>query len=244
MRLKSIAILVPAVFAVTSASVRAADLKEPKLAEYTSSPIQTLTMDTQVVQEIRAELSRIEGDFKEAYRFHRVSIAYMQPDKLQFQSVVAGAHITYTINGPNKYTSIPTFHVHKTEDTTGSPGKKQSLLDVGLVPPELLRDYNGKFLRKEGSLLVFQISPKIRSERFFDIVWIDPTTRITSKREHHNQDGKLIAWYQYKNPLKVMANVYMPTRVEVFNPLNHLAAVTAYKNIKVNGPVDSSIFDF
>jgi hypothetical protein len=216
----------------------------PDIGHYTSQNIRTLTMDTYVVQENRPELERIPGDFANAYRFHRVSLSYSQPDRLQFDSVVAGTHITYTINGNRKYTSIPAFHVHKVEDTTGAPGKKQSLLDVGLVPPELLDYYNGTYLRTEGSLVVFQIMPKQVSETYKDIVWIDPVTHITAKRIHYNRDGKLIAWYIYTNPAEPRPNVYVPTRVEVYNPLNHLAAVTEYSNIKVNLPVNNTIFDF
>jgi len=241
------AVAKPHVAAVATRSVEphsARLLANPELGDFTSYNIRTLTLDSYVVREIRPELNRIDGDFKEAYRFHNVAISYVQPDKLHFETVVAGAHIAYTINGNKKYTSVPTFHVHKVEDTTGAPGKKQSLLDMGLVPPELLNLYYGTFLRREGSLLVFQISPRQRSERFKDIVWIDPVTRITTKREHYNQDSKLIAWYEYLLPTQPRPRMYVPTRVEVYNPENRLAAVTRYSNIKVNLPVDGSIFDF
>jgi len=216
----------------------------PDLGQFTSDKIHTLTMDSYVVREIRPELNRIEGDFKEAYRFHNVAIAYQQPDMLHFETVVAGIHIGYTINGNKKYTSVPQAHVHKVEDTTGAPGKKQSLLDVGLVPPELLTLYYGIFLRMDGGQYVFQISPRQKSERFKDVVWIDPVTHITTRREHYNQDSKLIAWYQYKDPTQPRPRLYVPTRVEVYNPENRLAAVTEYSNIKVNLPVDRSVFDF
>lgn len=216
----------------------------PNIDQYTSAKIRTLTMDTEVVTDNQDDLKKIGGDFAEAYRFHHVMLSYVQPDKLQFDSVVLGTHITYTINGNRKFTSIPSYHVHKVEDTTGSPGKKQSLLDVGLVPPELFDLYNATFLRMDGKLLVYQIMPKQKSETYKDIVWIDPVTHITTKRIHYNRDGKLIAWYQYLNPAEPRPHMYVPTRVEVYNPDNQLAAVTAYSNIKINLPVDNSIFDF
>jgi outer membrane lipoprotein-sorting protein len=158
--------------------------------------------------------------------------------------VVLGTAITYTINGNKKFTSIPGYHIHKVEDTTGAPGKKQSLLDVGLVPPELFRLYNATFLRRDGKLLVFQIMPKQRSETYKDVVWIDPVTHITTRRMHFNREGRLAAWYQYLNPTQPRPRMYVPTRVEVYNAENRLAAVTAYSNIKINLPVDASIFDF
>lgn len=216
----------------------------PSIGKLTSSKIRTLTLDSTVVSQNRTELNKIGGDFAQAYRFHDVSISYVQPDKLQFQSVVLGTSITYTINGNKKFTSIPSYHVHKVEDTTGSPGKKQSLLDIGLVPPELLRLYKGTFLRKDGNLLVYQIMPKQRGETYKDVVWIDPVTHITTKRMHYNREGRLTAWYRYLNPVQPRPRMYVPTRVEVYNPQNRLAAVTEYRNVKINLPVDTSIFNF
>jgi len=227
----------------TSAHV-AAMAGTPGIGKFTSTRIRTLTMDTEVVSENRPELNKISGDFAQAYRFHHVNVSYAQPDKLQFESVVLGTHITYTINGNRKFTSIPNYHVHKVEDTTGAPGKKQSLLDVGLVPPELFSLYNARYIKRDGANLVFQIQPKQVGETYKDIVWIDPVTHITTKRQHFNRDGRLIAWYQYLNPISPRPHMYVPTRVEVYNPENHLAAVTAYSNIKINLPVDNTIFDF
>ncbi|BDI30697.1 hypothetical protein CCAX7_27480 [Capsulimonas corticalis] len=229
---------------ILTAAVAGAASAAPNITSLTSTNIKTLSMDTEVVQENHDELKRIEGDFAQAYRIHNIAISYAYPDKLHFESVILKAHIAYTINGNKKYTSVPTFHVHKVEDVTNAPGKKQSLLDCGMVPPELLSVYNATYLRKEGGNYVFQIMPKQQDQKFRDVVWIDPITKVTAKREHYDSQGHLIAWYQYKNPLQIVPGVYVPTRVEVYNPYNKLAAVTAYRNIRVNKPLDMSIFDF
>jgi outer membrane lipoprotein-sorting protein len=224
--------------------IAAATTAAPDARAFTSTQIRTLQMDTSVVQENRDELTKIGGDFAMAYRFHKVTLSYSQPDKIHFESVVAGMHIAYTINGNTKYTSIPTVHVHKVEDVTNAPGKKQSLLDCGLLPPEEFNLFYATYIRKDGNQLVYRLSPKQASERFHDMMWIDPVTHITTKREHYNQDGKLMAWYLYKNPIRARPKIYVPSRVEVYNAENKLAAVTVYTNVKVNLPVDNSIFDF
>ena len=229
---------------ILTAAALAPALAAPSITSLTSAKIKTLAMDTEVVQENRPELKRIDGDFAQAYRIHNVAISYAYPDKLHFESVVLKAHIAYTINGNQKFTSVPTFHVHKVEDVTNSPGKKQSLMDCGMIPPELLTAYDATYLRKEGGNFVFQFMPKQKSEKFRDVVWIDPKTKITTKREHYDRDGHLIAWFQYQNPQQIVPGVYVPTRVEVYNPYNKLAAVTAYRNIRVNKPLDMTIFDF
>jgi hypothetical protein len=214
----------------------------PDLGQMTSTRIKTLQLDSSVVKENRPELQKIGGDFADAYRFHNVSIAYAQPDKLHLETVVLNVHISYTINGNRKFTSIPTYHVHKIEDVSGSPGKRQSLLDVGLVPPELFNLFTATYVGKAGTQLIYDIKPK--QDRYHDRIYVDPVTHITTRREHYNQDGKLIDYFLYKNPVEPRPRIYVPSRVEVYNPSNKLGAVTDYKNIKINLPVDNAIFDF
>lgn len=216
----------------------------PDIRQFTSNNIKTLTMDTRIVEENRAELQKIGGDFASAYRIHNVAISYAQPGKLHLETTVLKARVAYTINGNKRFTSIPSMRIHHVQDIGDAPGKKQTLLDSGVVPPEQLNDYNAMFLRKEGALYVYQLQPKLASERRKDIIWIDPRTRITVKRMNYNQDGKLMKWFLYKNPIVVRPGIYMPTRVEVYNPQNKLGGATLYSNIKANLPLDMSIFDF
>jgi hypothetical protein len=234
-------VLVAALAILTAAAACAAT---PDIRKFTSTNVRTLQMDGQVITANRPELEKISGDFANAYRFRRVSMTYEQPGKLHFEAVVAGAHIAYTINGNTRYTSIPTFHIHKVQDITGAPGKKDTLLDEGLVPPEQLTDYNATFLRKDGGFLVYSLEPKQPGETMREVIWIDPKTHITVKRQYFNRNGSLGKWFLYKNPIQVRPGIYVPTRVEVYNAENKLAGVTAYQNIRVNQPVDESIFNF
>jgi uncharacterized protein with GYD domain len=219
----------------------------PDIRQLTSEKIRTLQVQSEIVAENREELQKIGGDFANFYRLQRgartMVMTYAQPNKLHFAATVLHTGIAYTINGNSRLTSVPLLHVHKVEDITGAPGKRQTLLDSGVVPPEQLLDYNGTFLRQENGLYVFQLLAKLKSEPFKDIVWIDPKTHITVKRQHFDRDGKLVAWYLYKNPVLVAPGIYFPTRVEVYNPENRLGGVTVYKNIRVNQPVDMSVFN-
>lgn len=226
------------------ATVARAQAAPPDIRQFTSANIKTLTMDTRIVEENRAELQKIGGDFANAYRIHNVALSYAQPGKLHLETTVLKARIAYTINGNKRFTSIPSMRIHNVQDIGNAPGKKQTLLDSGVVPPEQLDEYNATFLRKEGGQMVYQLQPKLASERRKDVVWIDPKTRITVKRMNYNQDGKLIKWFLYKNPVVVRPGIYMPSRVEVYNPQNKLAGATLYSNIKANLPLDMSLFDF
>lgn len=212
----------------------------PGIETFVSASLKTLQLSSEIVTENQDELRTIDGDIALAYRLHRGSMAYEQPGKLRIDASIP--HLAtgyYIINGNQKLTVAP--FVHKVQDTTGAPGKRQTLLDFGLVPPELLTDYTAKFLRRENGLILFQIQPKQAGETQKDLVWIDPKTHITTQRYNYNRDGKLVKWFLYKNP-RLVGGVFVPTRVELYNPQNKLAGATVYENIRVNLPLSESLF--
>jgi outer membrane lipoprotein-sorting protein len=212
----------------------------PSIQDYVSAPLKTLQLSSEIVTENQDELKTIGGDIALAYRLHRGSMVYEQPGKLRIDASIP--HLLtgyYIINGNQKLTVAP--FVHKVQDTTGAPGKRQTLLDFGLVPPELLSDYTATFLRRERGLVLFQIQPKQVGETQKDLVWIDPKTHITAQRYNYDRDGKLTKWFLYKNP-KLVGGVYVPTRVELYNPQNKLAGATVYEDIRVNLPLSESLF--
>ena len=228
---------ISAALALTPLSAQAA----PSIQSLTSTNLKTLSANSEIVTENQDVLKTIDGDIALAYRLHRGSLTYEQPGKLRIEATIP--HIAtgyYVINGNQKLTVAP--FVHKVQDTTGAPGKRQSLLDFGLVPPELLTDYKATFLRREAGLLCFQLQPKQSGETQKDLVWIDPKTHITTQRYNYGRDGKLTKILRYLSPVQAAPGIYVPTRVELFNTQNKLAGTTVYQNIHVNQPVSDSLF--
>ena len=219
----------------------AATQAAPSIQSLTSTNIKTLQASSEIVTENQDVLKTISGDIALAYRLHQGSLTYAQPGKLRIEATIP--HLAtgyYIINGNRKLTVAP--FVHQVQDTTGAPGKRQSLLDFGLVPPELLADYNATFLRHEAGLLCFQLQPKQRGETEKDLVWIDPKTHITTQRYNYDRDGKLTKILRYVNPVQVAPGIWVPTRVELYNTQSKLAGATVYQNIRVNQPVSDSLF--
>ena len=213
----------------------------PDIRSFTSQNVKTLAASSEIVTENQDELKKIDGDISLAYRLHRGSVVYEQPGKLRIEaSIPHFATGYYIINGNKKLTVAP--FVHKVQDTTGAPGKRQTLMDFGLVPPEMLTDYNITFLRRESGLLCFQVQPKQAGETQKDLIWIDPKTHITAQRYNYGRDGKLTKWFLYKNPVRIAPGIFVPTRVELYNPQGRLAGATIYQNVRVNQPVNDSIF--
>ena len=216
----------------------------PNISQFTSSPIKTLQLNVNVVQDNQDQLAKIGGDFGTTYRFRKLAFSYEQPGKLHYEALIMGARVDYTISGNSKFISIPGAHIHKVENIAGQPGKKQTLLDSGLIPPELLNEYNVTFLRHDGKQLVYQIQSKIPSETAKEIVWIDPVTHVTTRRMHFNRAGKLESWFTYTQPVEIAPHIYVPTKVDVYNSSNELAAVTSYTDIRVNRYLSPSLFTF
>ncbi len=229
--------------ALTLISLAPAQAAAPDIRQFTSDKIKTLAMSSYITQENQAELKKIQGDIALAFRLHRGSMEYLQPGKLRIESTIPmlGSGY-YVINGNRKETIGPFYH--RVQDITGAPGKKQTLLDFGLVPPELLDEYNATFLRRDGPDYVYQLVPKQAGETFKDVVWIDPATRVTVKRLNYDRDGKLVKWFLYKSAAQAAPGIYIPMQVELYNPENKLAGVTTYQNVKVNAPVDAARFNF
>ncbi len=230
--------LAVAALALTTATAAQA---APNISALTSSNVRTLQASSEIVTENQDELKKISGDISLAYRLHRGSMVYEQPGKLRVDATIP--HLAtgyYVVNGNMKRTVAP--FVDKKQDTTGQPGKRQTLLDFGLVPPELLTDYNATFLRRESGLLCFQIQPKQAGETEKDLVWIDPKTHITAQRYNYDRQGKLVKWFLYKNPVQIAPGIWVPTRVELYNTQNKLAGATVYQNVRVNQPVSESLF--
>lgn len=230
----------PALAVILMSSLASAAPAAPDIRSLTSDKVKTMSASSTIVEEDQDQLKKISGDIALAYRLHRGSMVYQQPGKIRIEATIP--HLAtgyYVINGNKKLTVAP--FVHKVQDTTGAPGKRQTLLDFGLVPPELLTDYTVTFLRRENGLLCYQVQPKQKGETQKDLIWIDPKTHITAQRYNYDRNGKFLKWFLYKNPVLVNG-VYVPTRVELYNSQNKLAGATVYQNIKINQPVDESLF--
>ncbi len=241
MTAKKIAFLLTPALLLLLPALRAPAAPSPDINKYTSTNVKTLQLSSDIVTENQGELKKISGDIALAYRLHRGSMQYEQPGKLRINASVpifGAGH--YTINGNKKATVAPFYH--RVQDVTGAPGKKQTLLDFGLVPPELLSEYDATYLGVQNGLVEYQLLPKIKTEPLKNIVWIDPKTKITVQRYNYDRDGKLSKWFLYKNPAQIAPGVYIPTRVELYNPQNKLAGATVYQNIKVNQPLSEDTF--
>jgi outer membrane lipoprotein-sorting protein len=225
-----------------SAQARAID---SNIKSYICDKLDDFTATMSVVSINEREMGKISRDATLLYKLGTVSMRYKEPNKVRIEGNAQGSHAVFVLNGPTQWVSLNGAKFKR--DFGKSPGKRKSLMDVGLVSDYYLTYTNAKFMR-EGSVDgvpcgVFELTYKDRDEdSSHAIVYIDPKTKVVRKRESYSQDGKLQAVYFFKNVQEVKPGIWFPTLIEAQNVDRVIAGSTAYKNIKVNTGLDDSLF--
>ncbi len=192
------------------------------------------------------ELEKINKDFANSYRIKQMTARYKEPSRMRLESKVGVVNVVYIINGNYKHVSAgPIKH---TDDISNAPGKRQSLMDFGILTPSFMKLVNAKFLRydQEGGVRypVFELTWANSDDTSKHIVWMDGKTRTVVKRQWYNQQGKLMATFYYKNPVEAAPGIWIPSRVEVYNAEGKLGGVTTYVDLHVNEGLPDSLFQF
>ncbi len=192
------------------------------------------------------ELEKINKDFANSYRIKQMTARYKEPSKMRLESKVGVVNVVYIINGNYKHVSAGP--IKNTDDISNAPGKRQSLMDFGILTPSFMKLVNAKFLRydHEGGVRypVFELTWANSDDTSKHIVWMDGKTRTVVKRQWYNQEGKLMAIFYYKEPKEVARGIWVPTRVEVYNAQGKLGGVTTYVDLHVNEGLPDSLFQF
>ena len=200
-----------------------------------------------VVQQNQRELSKINRDVGLAYKLGNVKISYKDPNRVRMEGSLEGSRAVYILNGTKQWVAIPKIGIKTVRNFEDSPGKRKSLMDMGLVSEFYLSYTNAKFER-EGAVdgvecAIFDMSYKDRDEdSSHHRIWIDPKTRVVRRRESYSQEGKLQAVYFFKDIKEVAEGIFLPTRIEVMNTDRQIAGVMAYTDLKVNSGLPDSLF--
>src|SRR5262249_39791852 len=96
------------------------------------------------------ELAKINKDFGQSYRFSSTDFKVKEPFKVRADATVEDTKVTYVINGTKQLIRIPRIRVNSKQDLSKSPGRRQTLLDFGMLTPSLFNNYfEAKFVRMD-----------------------------------------------------------------------------------------------
>ena len=188
-----------------------------------------------------AELGKIGGAFATSYRVPKYKFAYKFPNRLRVEANVGpvAAVVVYVDNDKSFRTPLGT----QRRDTTGEPGQKQSLMDIGVFATDWLRlDHKATWLRAEGALQVYRLDQRLSDNKAHEIVWVNPRTSITEKRQSIGGEGRLVKEIRYLAPREVAKGVWIPTRVEIYNQFGKRGAVQEVEEIVLNQGVSDDTF--
>jgi len=196
------------------------------------------------------ELRKISSDFAVSYKFlgQEVHAMLKEPFMLRLEATIDDSRLQVISNGNRRVFRLPQSRLSKTEDLSDSPGKRQTILDFGILTPSLFEQlFDATFVRvdREAGGLVFDLTYK--HPTFDDSsrqrVWVDSQRKFVAKRVWFAQDGHEIATFIYDNP-QFQNGVWFPTRAIVKNVDGMVAGVTEYETVKINSGLQDRMFQF
>ncbi len=219
----------------------AARAAAPDPDQVATNKIRDLSGVLKVVQADFDELAKIGRDFRTTYRFKEMSLAYKNPNKTRLEARILGAAIVLVFNGDTKMVKAP-FR-KEVRNIFGQAGQKKNLLDLGVFARDYLTtDWKATYQRADGTLQVYRLTQRNTDSRAFEIVWVNPRTAVTEKRQSFSGTGHLRMELRYKNAVQAAPGVFIPTRIEVYNQEGKLGGVQEMRSLKVNAGVSDDKF--
>jgi outer membrane lipoprotein-sorting protein len=217
----------------------------PNINDYVASKLDDFSAVMRVRQHDDNAGRKIHKDFGLIYKLKGdVQVRYKEASKLRLDAHVGASNATLINNGSIQYVRFAGLRDRR--DLGKEPGKRKTLLDVGMISASYLEYTEAQFLGArpvDGVMCaVFNITYRDKNDSSHRVVWIDPKTRITVKREEYSQKGKLNATFYYKDPQEVVPDIWFPTRIEAWNNEGQKAGETGYQNIKVNQGLPETLF--
>jgi outer membrane lipoprotein-sorting protein len=241
------ALLVAAVLTCGAAEVRAQGKISSDINDYICSKLDDFSGVMKVVSHDDEAGGKINKDFPMIYQLKGdVKVQYKEENHLRLDARLKTANVIFIINGTKQTVIAKTIGLHTVNDLGPNPGKRKTLLDVGMVSRAYLSYSNAEFkgaVNYKGVMCAkFKLWYKDKSDTSFRLVWIDPKTKVTLKREDYSQLGKLNATYTYMDPKEVVPGIWFPTHVAAANNEGQKAGELSYNEVKVNQGIEDDVF--
>ncbi|MCO5298281.1 MAG: outer membrane lipoprotein-sorting protein [Fimbriimonadaceae bacterium] len=223
----------------------AAPVQAPSLDDILAPGFEDATFTARVSTANQRELGKINKDFANSYRFNSTKVFVKEPFMLRLEATVDDTDILFILNGTTRIVRVPRAKISQRENLAKAPGKRQTLLDFGLLTRSMFNGlFEAKYVRTDRATgdYVFDITYlKAFDDTSRSRVWVDPDKRYITKREWYSQPGRQLATFFYDNPIR-QGSTWFPTKLTVKNVDNRVAGVTDYVGVKLNGGLNDSLF--
>lgn len=220
---------------------------DPTINDVVQRNFQDASLVSKIELMKQSELVKIKKDFANNYRVKSTKIWIKEPHMIRIEAKVEDTDVLFVVNGNRRLAKIPRAGINSKETFERAPGKRQTLLDFGLITPSMFADpFSAKFVRidRQSGDYVFDV---IYNQSKYDDktrmrIWVDKDKKFTAKREWYNQEGRFLATFVYDEPVKD-GDVFVPTKVTALNAEGKVAGITRYSSIKVNTGLNASLFE-
>lgn len=188
------------------------------------------------------ELTKINKDFGQTYRFKTMEVKLKEPFKVRLQAKVEDTDVLFVLNGVTRVFSMR--GLKQRENLAWEPGKRQTPLDFGFLTPSMFDDlFKATYVRVDRATgdLVFDIHYTKPGYKSYYRVWVDKEKRYTTKREWYDKNGQK-ATFHYSEPQQD-GGVWLPTKLRVKNVDDKVAGETNYEAMKVNRGLSDDLFN-
>jgi len=215
----------------------------PTLDDIVCSKLEDLSFTASIETAIRKELKKINKDFAFSYEAEGIRVLYKEPLKLKVSTLYNGQEAVYVIKGDTKYYHVPRLNLKRKDNIAEEPGKRQTLLDFGLITKSMKESFlNGNYVRTDSDgNYVFDLRYQYKKDYTRFRVWVDPQKKYIVKKMWYNQHGELMATFEYSEPVHVNS-VWFPGKIVVKNAEGKLAGISRISNVKVNTGIPDSEF--
>lgn len=176
-----------------------------------------------------------------------VKVQYKEENKLRLDARIKTSNAVYIMNGYTQFALVPSFHISSKTSLGNEPGKRKTLLDVGMISRGYMAysnaEYKGTGVVNGVTCAKFKLTFKGNLDTSHRLVWIDPVSKVTLKREDYSQKGKLNVTYMYMDPKQVAPGIWFPTHVSAYNNEGEKVGELSYNEIKVNQGIEDSVFE-
>ena len=222
-------------------------VQSPRIDAYIQPNFHDASFIAKVVKKDQDELKKINDDFGQGYRFNSTTVRLKEPFKVRLDANVEDTTVSYIVNGTRNRIRVPRLKIDKKEDLSNDPGRRQTLMDFGILTPSLFNGlFDAKFVRMDRATgdAVFDLTyePRFHDKTRYR-VWIDAEKKYVTKREWYHRKGRMVATFIYEAPV-TENGATMPSRLTVKNGDDVVAGITRYDGVRLNTGIADDVFGF
>ena len=208
----------------------------PSIEEYVTPPtlhrLQATVEHTQANYNI---LKKIGTGFAQGYQVTRATYSYTAPDRVEVHGSagIFSGTVVYT----NTSERADLGFIHHTTDISRDLTKRQTIFVLGLLPQNYLDTVRAQYVGAETAdgvpcdvFVLRYVTDQPNDNRRFQ-VWIARDKHYVVKKRVWDGGNTEHETILYRSPIETLPGVWVPTRVEAYDPEGELGGVAVQKDI-------------